>query len=180
MRTARRATAGTLAAACAWIVASPEATAQAAAIQPSASDGLTVYGEADYTWTVRPLDGDPLSLEGFRGEVLFINLWASWCLPCIREMGSIERLQERLVDTDVRFLVVAADDERAVRRHLRRYSYDLPIYLEIDRIPAAFGLRGLPSSWIVDRRGRIVLFRHGEAVWDTDEVERFVRAVASP
>lgn len=141
-------------------------------------DGLTVYGEADFDWTIRPLDGDEFRLADLRGRVLFINVWASWCTPCVREMASIERLQDRLADTEVEFLIVAADRERDVRRYLRRYSYDLPIYLEVSRIPEAFGLRGLPTSWLVDEDGRIVLLRHGEAVWDTDEVEAFIRAVA--
>lgn len=147
----------------------------------AAQDGsdLTSYGQADFSWTIRPLDGEPVELQAFRGEVLLINLWASWCTPCVREMGSLERLRERLADADVRFLIVAADDERAVRRHLRLYPYDLPIYLEVDRIPDAFGLRGLPTSWLVDREGRIVLLRHGEAVWDSPDVEAFVRSVAS-
>ena len=145
--------------------------------QEPAADGLVVYGEADYDWTIRPLDGEPMELEALQGEVLFINLWASWCTPCIREMETIERLRDRLSDTDVEFLIVAAEGERPVRRHLRRYPYDLPIYLEVDRIPPAFGLRGLPTSWLVDREGRIVLLRHGEAVWDTDEVEAFVREI---
>ena len=140
-------------------------------------EGLTVHGLADYDWTIRPLDGDPVELEGFRGSVLFINLWASWCTPCIREMETIARLGTRLADTDVRFLIVAAEGERAVRRHLRRYSHNLPIYLEVDPMPAAFGLRGLPTSWIVDREGQILVLRHGEAVWDTNEVERFMRSL---
>ena len=148
-----------------------------ASAQPSSESEVVVYGQADYDWTIRPLDGEPVELEAFRGEVLFINLWASWCTPCIREMETIERLQDRLADTDVTFLIVAAEGERPVRRHLRRYSYDLPIYLEVDRMPAAFGVRGLPTSWVVDRDGKIVLLRHGEAVWDTDEVEAFVRGV---
>ena len=138
---------------------------------------LTVHGHADYDWTIRPLDGEPIKLEAFRGSVLMINLWASWCTPCVREMETIERLSKRLADTEARFLIVAAEGERAVRRHLRRYSYDLPIYLEVDPIPPPFGLRGLPTSWIVDRQGRILVRRHGEAVWDTDEVERFVRSL---
>lgn len=142
-----------------------------------APETLTVYGNADYGWTIRPLGGDPIELEAFRGDVLMINLWASWCTPCIREMETIDRLTERLADTDVRFLIVAAEGERAVRRHLRRYPHDLPIYLEVDPVPAAFGLRGLPTSWIVDRKGRILVRRHGEAVWDTDEVERFLRSL---
>lgn len=144
----------------------------------STSDGaLTVYGEADYSWTIRGLDGAPFDLGEHRGEVLFINLWASWCTPCVREMASIEGLQDRLADTDIRFLIVAADRERPIRRHLRRYPTDLPIYMEVERIPQAFGMRGLPTSWLVDRQGRIVLLRHGEAVWDTDEVEAFARSV---
>lgn len=149
---------------------------------PSAAQspsGLVVHGEADFGWTVRPLDGKPVALGAFQGEVLLINLWASWCTPCVREMGSLDRLRERLADTDVHFLVVAANDERAVRRHLRLHPSGLPIYLEVDRIPEAFGMRGLPTSWLVDREGRIVLLRHGEAVWDTDEVEAFIRSVAS-
>ena len=148
--------------------------------QSADEDQLTVYGEADYDWTIRPLDGDDLELGAFRDRVLFINLWASWCTPCIREMESIEGLKRRLEDTDVEFLIVAADDEGAVRRHLRKYSYDLPIYLEVDRIPAAFGLRGLPTSWVVDQNGRILILRHGEAVWDTPDVAGFIRSIAAP
>ena len=153
------------------------AAAGPAAGQDRTADGLTVYGHADYGWTIRDLDGNETELAAFRGEVLFINLWASWCVPCIREMASIEGLQARLSDTDVEFLIVAAEGERPVRRHLRRYPTTLPIYLEVEEIPASFGLRGLPTSWLVDREGRILLLRHGEAVWDTYEVEAFVRAV---
>lgn len=142
-------------------------------------DDWETYGEADFDWRIEPLGGEPVTLERFGGEVLFINLWASWCAPCVRELGSIERLRTRLADTDVRFLIVAAESEGPVRRFLRRYRYDLPIYLEKSPVPPSFGLRGLPTSWLVDRDGRIALIRHGEAVWDTDEVEAFVRALAA-
>ena len=152
-------------------------TPGAATGQAESGETLTVYGHADYDWTIRPLDGQPVEFEAFRDRLVFINLWASWCTPCIREMASIQRLMERLADTDVEFLVVAADREGAVKRHLRLHPSNLPIYLEVDPIPAAFGLRGLPTSWLVDRDGKILILRHGEAVWDTDEVERFVRAV---
>lgn len=145
---------------------------------PRRPGGWETYGEADFGWRIEPLGGDPVTLERFTGKVLFINLWATWCAPCVRELGSIERLRGRLADTDVRFLIVAAEVEGPVRRFLRRYRYDLPIYLEKTPVPHAFGLLGLPTSWLVDREGRIALIRHGEAVWDTDEVEAFVRALA--
>jgi len=145
----------------------------------SAAQGTwETFGDADFSWRIERLGGEPIELERFRGEVLFINVWASWCTPCIRELGSIERLRARLADTDVRFLIVAAESERSVRRFLRLYSYELPIYLERTPVPPSFGLRGLPTTWLVDRSGRIALVRHGEAVWDTDEIEEFVRIVA--
>lgn len=166
------------AAAAAWVIPAV-CMAQAVTTEtPASVDHVEVYGRADYDWTIRALDDDAVDLAVFKGKVLFINLWASWCTPCIREMETIEGLKDRLSDTDVEFLIVAAEGERPVRRHLRRYSYDLPIYLEVDRMPVAFGLRGLPTSWVVDRDGRIVLLRHGEAIWDTDEVEAFIRAVS--
>ena len=164
--------------AAATVLSAVEVRAQAGRGPQTTAGGPTVYGHADYDWTIRPLSGDPVELDAFRGEILFINLWASWCTPCIREMETIESLKARLADTDVRFLIVAAEGEGPVRRHLRRYAYDLPIYLEVDRVPDAFGLRGLPTSWLVDRQGRILILRHGEADWDTDEVEAFVRGVA--
>ncbi len=141
--------------------------------------GLTRWGRADFRWRIRPLEeGEAVSLESYRGTVLFINLWASWCPPCVREMGSIQRLRDRLEDTGITFLLVAAEGEAPVRRFLRRYPMDLPIYLEASRMPASWGVRGLPTTWVVDRDGGIVLLRHGEAVWDTDAVEAFLRRVA--
>jgi thiol-disulfide isomerase/thioredoxin len=141
--------------------------------------GLTSWGDADFRWRIRPLGQDEvISLERFRGEVFLINLWASWCIPCVRELAGIEGLRARLADTDITFLVVAAEGEAPVRRFLRLHPYSLPFYLEASRMPSSWGLRGLPTTWVVDRDGRIVLMRHGEAVWDTDVVEAFLRGVA--
>src|SRR5690554_844985 len=69
------------------------------------------HDRVDYAWRIRPLDDEPIALEEFRGRVLFINAWASWCTSCIREMASIERLHDRIVDTDVAFLLVAVEGE---------------------------------------------------------------------
>jgi len=146
---------------------------------PQPEPGLASWGDADLRWRIRPLgEEEIISLERFRGEVLFINLWASWCIPCVRELASIERLRARLADTDIAFLLVAAEGEAPVRRFLRLHPYQLPFYLEASRMPSSWGLRGLPTTWVVDRDGRIVLLRHGEAVWDTEVVEAFLRGVA--
>lgn len=145
-----------------------------------AGDGAwSTWGSADFGWRIRSLDGvEAVPLEEFRGQVLFINLWASWCPPCVRELRSIQRLRSRLADTGITFLLVAAEGEAPVRRFLRQYPMEPPIYLEVSRMRPSWGLRGLPTTWVVDRDGAVVLLRHGEAVWDTDAVEAFLRRVA--
>lgn len=139
---------------------------------------MVVYGQADYDWALRTLDGRPVRLEDHRGQVLFINMWASWCTPCVAEMEGIERLRHSLRGMDVEFLLVSPEDAEPVERFLKRYGYDLPIFLEIDPIPEAFGLRALPTSYVVDREGKIVLRHRGAADWDQDAIRAFLRSLA--
>lgn len=145
---------------------------------PAPARQADVPERVDYRWRIRPLGGEPVELDAYRGRVLFINAWASWCIPCIREMAGLERLAARLSDTDVAFLLVAVEGEGPVRRHLRLHPIALPVFVEEQRFPRAFGLRGIPMSWIVDRGGHIAFRFFGAADWDAPEVEAFLREIA--
>lgn len=142
-------------------------------------------GAADFAWTLRTVEGAPVELADYRGRVLFINLWATWCAPCVAELGSIERLRNDLRSAglgpeDVVFLMVSPEEPEAVRRFTRRYDFELPFLLELEEIPEAFGALALPTTWIVDRSGRIVLRRRGAAAWDRPEVVKLLREMGSP
>lgn len=139
--------------------------------------GLAVHGRADYDWTLRRLDGERVQLEAYRGRVLFINMWASWCTPCVAEMGSIQRLRDSLRDSGVEFLLVSPEEAEPVERFLRRYGYDLPVLLEAEEMPAVFGLRALPTTFVVDRAGNIVLKHRGAAEWDNGSMRAFLRTL---
>ena len=160
--------------ACAALAGSPAETA-APTVGP---DGVMVYGHADYDWSLRTLNGKPVELEAYRGKVLFINLWASWCAPCIAEMAGIERLRNSLRGSEIEFLVVSPEDPEPVERFLKRYNYDLPIFLEIDPMPDAFGLQALPTTFVIDRDGIIMLRHRGAAEWDQDAIRTFLRSLA--
>lgn len=147
---------------------------------PAASGDLVVHGPADYDWTLRTLDGERVRLEAYRGRVLFINVWASWCLPCVAEMGSIQRLRDSLRHSEVEFLLVSPEAPEPVERFLRRYAYDLPVFLEVGEMPEAFGLRALPTTFVVDRSGDIVLKHRGATDWDQDAVRAFLHALTRP
>lgn len=138
------------------------------------ADGVEVYGRADYRWPLRTLDGREVRLEEVRGRVLFINVWASWCAPCVAELAAIERLRASLAGAPVEFLLVSPEDAEPVERFLRRHPYDLPFYLERAPAPDAFGVRALPTTLVVDRAGDIVLRQRGAAEWDRDAVRDFL------
>lgn len=136
--------------------------------------------QADLDWRVRPLGGETVSIERFKGEVLFINLWATWCEPCVAELGSIERLRDSLDDVQgLRFLLVAPQRERELERFVRRHSLSVPVFREVQRMPASFGLRALPTTYIVDRSGNVVLVHRGAADWDTAAVRRLLQTLAA-
>lgn len=138
----------------------------------------TDHGRADYGWTLRTLAGEPIELEALRGRVLFINMWASWCAPCVAEMAGIERLKDSLAGSGVEFLLVSPEDPAPVERFLKRYGYDLPIFLEVDKMPEAYDLRALPTTYVVDRAGNIVLRHRGATDWDRDVVRAFLLSLA--
>lgn len=155
----------------------PREPAPARSLVPD-SAGIVVHGRADYDWTIRTPQGERVRLEAYRGRVLFINMWASWCAPCVAEMASIQRLHDSLRGTEVEFLLVSPEAPEPVMRFLRRYEYDLPVFLEVGDMPNAFGLRALPTTFVVDRSGNIVLKHRGAAEWDDPAVRAFLRALA--
>ncbi|MFW6330103.1 MAG: TlpA family protein disulfide reductase [Gemmatimonadota bacterium] len=154
--------------------------AAAGAAESTRPDPDTV-GRADYAWPLETLDGETVRLSAYRGDVLVIHMWATWCAPCVAELATFRRLVRSMEDSDVRFLFVSPEDPEPVRRFLRLYGYQgLPVYLEGRPMPEAYGLEALPTTWIVDRHGRIVLKHRGTADWDSDRVRRFLLRLSGP
>lgn len=134
-------------------------------------------GTLDPRWRMMTVDGVPVELATFRGDVLIINVWATWCRPCVTEMPSLQALHEAFSGRGVRVLAVAADRPGPVNRFLRRHQLDLPVFLEADPFPPALGVSAVPTTLVVDPRGNIVLRHRGAADWNRPEVHAFLEAL---
>lgn len=126
--------------------------------------------------------GNRLTLIDFRGRVVLLNLWATWCAPCVEEMPSLDRLQARLGGEDFQVLPLSIDREGldAVQPFYGELGLDhLGVYLDpMGAAPRAFGAVGLPASYLIDRDGRVVAALAGAREWDTDasiaELRRYI------
>jgi len=115
-------------------------------------------------------DGKPASLADFKGKPVVVNLWATWCQPCLKEMPSLDRLQSQL---DGKLLVAAISEDRAGAQRVSPFVAamglkKLAVYLDPKSdLGHAFNLRGLPTSIVIDAEGRVVGRVEGAADWDS-------------
>ncbi len=127
-------------------------------------------------WQLKSLAGKRVALGDFKGKVVFLNFWASYCGPCVNEMAGVKRLADSLRNENVAFVLAARDDEPHVREFLRKHSIDLPIYLASGGAPDMPAV-AIPANYILDRRGLVVFQHIGAAAWDTDSARAFLRSL---
>lgn len=127
-------------------------------------------------------DGTALSLADFRGRAVLLNIWATWCGPCRKEMPALERLQAILGSGD--FEVVALSIDRSGLAAVQPFFDELgienlAIYLdESAAAMSALGITGIPTTLLIDRDGREIRRWAGPAEWDSPKMEALIRSEA--
>ena len=125
-----------------------------------------------------------MTLQDFRGKFVLLNVWATWCTPCRKEMPTLDRLQAKLGGPD--FEVVALSIDRGGPLVVRTF-YDeveiqaLRIYVDKTNDAAtALGVVGIPVTLLIDREGREIGRKIGLAEWDSTEIINLIRGYAAP
>lgn len=130
------------------------------------------------------VDGDSLSLADLRGTPVLLNVWATWCKPCVREMPALERLHQEMGPGGLSIVAVSvdnaafgiADPVHSVKSFAEEYGLTFTILLDPEsRIESAFQVVGLPMTFLIDREGRIVERIIGERAWDDPEMKAELR-----
>lgn len=123
--------------------------------------------------------GRRLTLADFRGRVVLLNVWATWCVPCRKEMPALDRLEGKLGGGDFLVLPLSIDHAGApaVARFYRQLGVKrLGIYLDpLARVSGALALPGVPTSFLVDAEGREVARKIGPAEWDGPQMTALIR-----
>lgn len=168
--------------------ASDKATEAAAAFRLGELKKLELADEpADITHlSFLSPEGEPLSVASFEGKVVLLNFWATWCAPCIRELPSIARLDKQIEGAGLneKIAVVALNVDKGSdlrpRKMLARIDAErLTLFRDPEYVaPRQAKLRGMPTTLIIDARGREVGRLEGEAHWDAAEAFAMLNALA--
>lgn len=128
------------------------------------TDG-TFLSENDFNFTMENEEGEKTTFGDFRGEVVFVNVWASWCPPCVAEMPTIKKLHENVGGNgDVRFILLSMDRERQkATAFMENKDLDIPYYFPASPLPAVFQNEYLPSTYVISKEGQVVYEKEGIA-----------------
>ena len=139
---------------------------------------LVLVGDTAPNFTFPGLDGKMVSLADYRGKVVFLNIWATWCPPCRKEMPSMEKLYQQLKGEDFEILAVSVDTAGAtvVGPFMKELHLSFPALLDTrGTAQNLYGTTGLPESFIIGRKGIIQKIVIGPTDWSTPEMVRFFR-----
>ena len=129
---------------------------------------------ADFNLNLMDEDGKTISLAEFKGKVIFMNMWATWCPPCIAEMPNINKLHKEVGD-EIAFVMISLDDDfETAKAFNKRKGYDLPIYTLQSNRPAMYQSSTVPTTYVIDANGQLVLTHKGMANYNTSEFKNFL------
>lgn len=144
-----------------------------------------------FNWLKRPLElnhvqfrnaqEEVVGLSQFTGKIVLLNLWATWCPPCIKELPALDRMQQRLGSDDFTIVAVSLDDDIKLAGEMFFDSLSiqsLALYTEsIDKMSRAFPVDVVPVSFLIDREGRAMGVLRGFVDWDSTDTDVLVKRV---
>ena len=124
-------------------------------------------------------DGKALNLSAWKGRVVLLNVWATWCPPCRKEMPTLNRLQKELGGDDFEVVTLSVDKAgpKVPARYFKKYGFSaLKVYNDKKiAVRRKLGLRGYPTTLLINRQGREVGRLVGPAEWDADWAKKLIR-----
>ena len=134
--------------------------------------------KADFGLTLVDSKGKKVSMEEYRGKVIFINFWATWCPPCIAEMPSINAMYNDIDKSKIEVLMVSFDRnfEKAIDFKNNK-NFDFEVYAPAGPIPHMYESNSIPTTFIIDSKGNLVFTHKGMADYNRKDFKDFMKGL---
>ena len=144
----------------------------------NAGDEALVTSETfDYNFTIKDLDGNKFSFDQYKGKVVFINLWATWCGPCRAEMKSIQKLYDKIDHEQVQFVMLSIDKDvyrDKVISYVKDKRFTFPVYMPSGYLTSQLNVPSIPTTLVLSKDGKIVAKEVGMRDYDTSKFKKFL------
>lgn len=130
--------------------------------------------ESDYNWKYSTLDGKERSFDSLKGKVIFLNFWATWCPPCVAEFPAIEDLYTQFGDK-VEFVLISNEQRNVLEQFKQKKQFSSPVYIQADSYPDILLHSSFPTTFIISKKGKIVMEKKGAAKWNSEGVVNTIK-----
>jgi thiol-disulfide isomerase/thioredoxin len=135
----------------------------------------------DFNFTVKDLEGRTFPIEQFKGKVVFLNLWATWCGPCKAEMPSIQELYNQVDHDKFAFVMLSIDREKdfaKVKKYVQDKSYSFPVFTPSGYLTEQLNVPSIPTTFVISKEGKIAMKEVGMKNYNTSKFKKFLEGLA--
>lgn len=147
-----------------------------ALFSPSTIDESKQVILANYNWDLQDTNSNVVHFEDVRGKVVLVNFWATWCPPCIAEMPSMQTLYN-VYKNKIEFVFVSNEERSVINKFLKENGYTFKVYNAVTQYPNAFDVSSIPRTFLIDKKGRIIIDKTGAANWNSETVRYTIDAL---
>lgn len=135
---------------------------------------------APYNFSLKTINGDNVNFADFKGKTVFLNLWATWCPPCIAEMPDIHKLYQQVASDKIKFVMISLDkDPQKAIKFIKRKGYTFPVYTTTRALPQAYYSRSIPTTFVISPQGKIVVKHKGMASYNTTRFKQLLAQISN-
>jgi thiol-disulfide isomerase/thioredoxin len=150
-------------------------------IQPESSKDEPAKKDFDFNFAIKTTAGARINFDQFKGKVVFLNLWATWCGPCKAEMPGIQHLYEKMDTSKVVFVMLSIDKEGGqakINDYVRKNKFTFPVFMPSGYLSEQLQVPSIPTTFVINREGKIEMKKVGTANYDTEKFRQYLTDLA--
>ncbi len=128
---------------------------------------------SSYAWSLENLHGQPVDFSFSEGKVVVVNVWATWCPPCVAELPSFQALVKDY-EQKVDFYFVSMEELAHLNGYMNKKGYFFPVFRPLGPFPDELSTHSFPTTFVISKTGEIVIKKKGAADWNSDNVRELL------